>query len=211
MNKSTGFTLLELLVALAVFSILSLISYQGLGQFLSTQQYLEQQENQLRRLQLTLQRLETDLQQAIARPIRNEFGDTQAAFIGDRQGLRFSRSGLANYRQEKRSDLQRLAWFVEEGSLYRGDWQVLDRAQDSQMQRLSLLSHISELNWQYIDAKQQAHDTWPPNQENPQQPSELIAVQLHFKHTEWGEIKRLFELPQTPIRPKASSDLLTNQ
>ena len=72
--QTQGFTLLELLVALAVFAVLSTMAYGGLRSVLQTQRQTEEAAIKLHKIQQAIFYLEKDLLQVVARPIRDEFG-----------------------------------------------------------------------------------------------------------------------------------------
>ena len=61
MRRSPGFTLVEVLVALAVMALLALLSWRGLDTMLRTQSGLQQRADQIRTLQAGLAQWQTDL------------------------------------------------------------------------------------------------------------------------------------------------------
>ena len=85
-----GFTLLELLIAMAIFAIMAVMAYGGLKTVLATRQAVTERAAELRQLQQTLQLLNEDLLQALPRSIRDELGDPEPAFIGGRSQLLLS-------------------------------------------------------------------------------------------------------------------------
>lgn len=56
-----GFTLLELLLALSLFSLLSLMAYGGLEQLITQRERMNEKNHQLEELQLVIQQLENDI------------------------------------------------------------------------------------------------------------------------------------------------------
>ena len=82
-----GFTLLEILIALAIFSIMSMMAYAGLTAVLDARASAVPRSEQLAQLQTTLYLLNEDLSQIIKRPIRDEFGTTEPAFSVGRGNL----------------------------------------------------------------------------------------------------------------------------
>jgi len=77
-----GFTLLELLVALSIFGLLAAMSYSGLQAVLQQQSYTEQAAERLGALQKLYLIMQRDIEQIVARPVRDEFGDTQQPVVG---------------------------------------------------------------------------------------------------------------------------------
>ena len=64
-NFKRGFTLLELLVALSIFSILSVMAYGGLQSVITTKQSTEKAAERISEIQLVMMRISNDLRQAV--------------------------------------------------------------------------------------------------------------------------------------------------
>ena len=98
-SDRNGFTLVELVVAMGVFAMLSALAYGGLRSVLNNQAYTAQRAAELARLQLAYRLLEQDMQQVVKRGIRNEYGDPIGPLIagsGLEQQLEFTRGGWRN-------------------------------------------------------------------------------------------------------------------
>ena len=94
--RNRGFTLLELLVALAIFAVLSALAYGGLKSMLDAKNQVAAEAEKLARLQTALAMIERDLEQATARPIRDQFGERQPAMTatsGHDQVVEWTRNG----------------------------------------------------------------------------------------------------------------------
>ncbi len=196
--RSRGFTLLEVLIALSIFAILGLASYKLLSTELQTQSALEQQSQQQNHWQRGMARLTQDLQQATNRSIREDYGEREAALIGDDAGIVFSHLGWMNPLQRTRSDIQRVAYRIQqddEGQSYlqRSFWFQLDRAPASEPVRQQLLPGVQQLQLRYYHAeRQQWLPFWPPVDEpNIGLPQ---AIEVTLVSPELGEIQRLVSL-----------------
>ena len=66
-----GFTLLEILVALAIFALASMIAYAGLDAVASTKGALEKEIRFWRELGLVFDRMEADFLQSVPQPLRD--------------------------------------------------------------------------------------------------------------------------------------------
>ena len=82
-HRQPGFTLLELLVAIAIFAMLGIGSYRLLATTIATRDAARTHDTDLIRLQKIFTVLNRDIAQAIARPVRNDYGDIRARFAGD--------------------------------------------------------------------------------------------------------------------------------
>jgi len=204
-----GFTLLELLIAIALFALLGLATYRMLEAVLRSDEVVRAQETQLRQLGRAVWRLEQDLIQAVPRPVRDGYGDEQNALIGQLSSfeggaaLELTRSGWRNPTGLLRSNLQRVRWRLSGDSLERLYWTVLDRDLDSEPRVQRVLDDVTELRLRYLDAENSWHEEWPPfdfGRGNPEEQARRlpVAVEVSFDHLRYGTITRLLRLPDGP-------------
>ena len=95
-SSEKGFTLLELLVAVAIFALLGVGSYRLLATTIATRDAAQKHDAALMQLQKAMTTLNRDISQAIARPVRNEYGDAVAAVILKNNMLDLTRAGWPN-------------------------------------------------------------------------------------------------------------------
>ena len=81
--RQRGFTLLEVLIAIAIFALLAMATYRMLDSVLQTDRGQRQQEQRLRELTRAMAAFERDLLQVRTRPIRDPLGDPLASLYGD--------------------------------------------------------------------------------------------------------------------------------
>jgi general secretion pathway protein J len=191
--KSRGFTLLEILVAIAIFSIMAVFAYSTLQQVLSTNQHLQKQADELAELQFLFGRFLEDVSQLTQRPIRDEFGATEPALIGSSQILKLTRSGWENPLESKRSNLQRVEWILEGKTLYRQYWTVLDRTRFNQPIKTALLKEVENLEFRYLDSNNAWQKEFPPK---PPVQTTIKAVEISFYLKNWGKLNRIVETTQ---------------
>ena len=200
-RSAAGFTLLELLVALAIFSLVAVMSYNALKVVLNQQAATEIQAEALAELQKVYLLMQRDIEQVVPRPVRDEYGDTQPALAGD-ETLQLTRGGWSNPAGRLRSSLQRVGYAYEDGQLVRYSWAVLDRAQDSEPQRQPLVGDIEEMTIRYLAANNEWNDRWP----NPLTPADTAdvadaqvvlprAVEITLDHERFGPLVWVFRLP----------------
>lgn len=195
-----GFTLFELLVALAVFAVLSVMAYGGLRTVLDGREATDAAAERLAEVQTALLLLGRDLRQAVARPVRDEYGDVQPPLLAVHDGfprLALTRGGQRNPLDPRRSALQRVAYDLEDDVLHRLYWQVLDRAQDSQPIRMRLLGEVEAVQLRFLDEAGSWHDAWPPfglGADGQSAGGLPLAAELSLDLTDWGRVTRLFAL-----------------
>ena len=206
--RSGGFTLIELLVALFIAAIMFSMGYGAIRQAINTHDSLKQQQAHLLELQTAVRVIEQDFVQAAPRPVRQAVGSepAQAALVGGLPGaspiVALTRDGWANPAGLQRPGLQRVAYYLENGTLRREFWNVLDPTLASTTTRRDLLTHVKSVTVRYLDVARQWQDQWPPatatvligpmlQQTLRQRP---IAVEVTLDTEDWGKIVRIIEI-----------------
>jgi len=201
--KQHGFTLMELLLALAIFALMSAMAFSGLTSTLKSRETINAALDRTQALQNAVFRIQTDLEQTAGRSIRDEFGDAQPPLLGSAEnGITFTRNGWRNPLEQRRSHLQRVGYRLnEENTLLRLHWQVLDRAQDSAPIEIPLIEDVESLEWRYLDENEEWVDRWPPanlsGQVSENADTRLPrAVELTLETKALGELRHLFYIAQ---------------
>ncbi|MDB5695365.1 MAG: ral secretion pathway protein GspJ [Sphingomonas bacterium] len=131
-----GFTLVEVMVALLIFSIIATAGVALLSFSVRAQAASGARLDDLAALQRTLSILSADLAQATARPVRDEAGTVLPAFVGENGGgqpqnpamLRLVRGGWTNLDAQPRAGAQKVAYQLADGDLQRIAYPRLDGA-----------------------------------------------------------------------------------
>ena len=187
---------MELLVALVIFAIMSAIAYSGLQTILNTRAKTDISAAKLKDLQTTMLFLKQDIEQAIARDVRDGYGTSQHALIGGTSGLyqlELTRAGNSNPLGIPRSNLKRIAYSLVNNEFFRLSWKHLDRPQEITPGKFKLLDNVSSFEVRYLDQKQEWQSSWPPTPSMDQSSPDLpVAIEITLTLEQWGEIKRLF-------------------
>lgn len=197
--KQLGFTLLEILVALTLFALLSTITASVLFRAFDTQTRISQRTEHLNTLALALTLMERDTNQAIDRAVRGNNMHLYAPFIGEVEFCEFTRAGIANpHAAEKRSSLQRIAYLCKDQQLIRRTWQTLDTINRKHYHDKILLTNLIQCRFAYLNSSLQVLATWSANalRQNQRQEPLPHAIQLALTLKDKGKLTWLFLIPE---------------
>lgn len=212
-KSSAGFTLIEVLIAMAITAFVSLIAYTSLSSVISGVDSLRANTDRILEVNRALMILSRDLRQFANRPVRDEFGEIEPAMTGGEQArfpLSFTRRGWHNPNGYPRSSLQRVNYRLEDGGLWRDSYPVLDRAGDTEPQTVLLLDDVDEmqltflptLEFMQVDMGGTTVDTgrwvenWVADSSTPGVVlAPPVALEITLQLKDWGEMKRLYALP----------------
>lgn len=165
MSYSRGFTLVELLVAMAIVAVIGIMALTGLSIVIQQQTVAQERADRWREIQFAMRIITQDLAQIHPRPTREEFGE---AWIGsvradpNSYALEFSRGGWANPVSSPRGSVLRVAYDAEEDVLVRFHWSVMDRTAVTPPVRTELLTGIEEIEVRLLNAEGEPQLEWPP-------------------------------------------------
>ena len=193
-SPKSGFTLLEMLVALSIFAVLGVMSSQVVSRVLIIDKAAVERGNRLSEIQQAMMILQRDLAQINQRSVRDELGDALPAVqIGEASLIEFTRLGWRNPLDHPRSSLQRVAYLFQDETLFRYYWHILDRAADSEPQVQTLLTDVVFAEFIALDRNGTEHSFWPLGEGTEiKQSNQLTALVLNLEIIPLGEIKRMW-------------------
>lgn len=191
--RQTGFTLLEVVVSVALFAIIAALAYGGLDSVLRARAQMAEQAAALARLQFAVGQIERDLRAIADRPVRDAQGQSQPALFGTSTGFELSRHGYANALGAARAEIERASYRRQQQNLLRLRWPVLDRAPGTRPDEVELLSGVSDFRLRYFSRSGREYDRWPAPGNTELRPR---RVEVEIEVEGLGRIRRLLELPE---------------
>lgn len=222
LRRQRGFTLLEVLIALAIAAVIAAMSYQAIDGASRGAERTREVMAEVNQLDRTWQIIAADMRQVLrpgagARGIRFEFKAESLQYQSEdveQVLMLFSRRGWVNPMERLRSDLQQVSYRIAEGKLWRDylperylseDEIDFEGASLHQM----LLEDVVDVQFRFLstemiqqrgpivlggdDYTRDWEPVWPKPSEQGQ-PSMPIAVQIKIEVKGIGVSERLFEL-----------------
>ena len=195
-NRHSGFTLIEILVALFIFAVVGLISAQLLGRTVNAYEVLDDRGQRLSQIHRAMLVVERDMLRVRNGPIRMALGEPLHALMLCEEGaLSVSRCGWRNPRQRPRSELQRVGYRIQEEKLVRAYWPVLDRRGYEEPIFQTLLEGVEDLEFFAIDQNGQEHKFWPPRSAQGAGQLQIAGLVLRVSMVPVGIVERVWEVP----------------
>lgn len=189
--RSAGFTLVEMLVALVVFGLVSAAGVGMLSSATTTQTAVRERMERVAQLQGARAILQADLSQAVPRATRQAGGQLQRAFVGHGEAgdllFALTRAGWDNPEHAPRASLQYVEYRLHDGRLERRSRTALDGAVLGEPQLLLEDVQGADMLYRYHGRWQ---DAWPGGHgEIPE------ALDLTLLLSGFGPLQQLFLMP----------------
>jgi len=145
-GQTFGFTLIEMVVAVAIFAVVASIVFPAMIEFLDVRERIEEKHQQVVGLQKAFLFLAKDLRYASNRLGKDEFGELGKAtlIVGNDSLIDFT----ANYPDLNLDGLnvpRRVRWVLEEGVLQRIQSPVMDPDSDTRLLRQKLIEGVEDV------------------------------------------------------------------
>ena len=198
-----GFTLLEVLLAIAIFSIISLSSFTLFDTIISADERSQLSSKRQNELQRAFLLIERDLLQLSRRSIRmngeaplKEFIYTSnSSFDSDNETLGFVRSGWTNPGLLlPRSNMQSVAYQLNDGVLQRLHFNFVDAVVGEEPKIRPLITDVEELTFEFYDGKK-----WQKKLTDNKIP---LAIAIELTLADYGLVRRQFLIAGDDLQAK---------
>lgn len=207
-KNAQGFTLIEVLVAIAVFASLSLAAYQVVNQVqLSNAQSLEKTAR-LQELQRALVFMDNDFRQMALRKTRSD-GDAPSDKLlqyddylldSDGKGVIFSRLGWQNPQQIfPRGEVTKVGYRIRNEKLERVWWRYSDTPAGQKPLSRPVLSQVESISMTFFDG-----NAWVKEWNKSKQLPGAVSMVLTLK--DYGEVERIYLTVAGELQDSTSDD-----
>jgi general secretion pathway protein J len=197
-RRQRAFTLIELLIALAIFATLSAFAYRGLAVLLESREALDRDSRKWRDVALFVGRFERDVQAALDRPAIGPSGTALSPITSllDQggavpRGLALTRAGATLYANELAAP-QRVGYRFSEGRVDRLAWPGVDSGPRAEAQATPVLENVRSLAFRFLDRAYEWRTDWalPGMQGMP------VAVEMTLELASGERIVRVVDVPR---------------
>jgi len=186
-----GLTLIELMVALAIFAILGVLSYRALAEVATSNSRLEENFERWRTISRSLQRIDTDLIQVVA-PARSPETTPGTPQTGAAMILGRAANGggpeLQFLRLDDSRGVRRVGYRLVDGRLDWLRWSSREAVGEPAVE--PLLYNVRGLRWRFL-LNNNRIDAWPPGNNAVVLPDAII---LELDLPDVGTLTRMISL-----------------
>jgi|TARA_B100000700_G_scaffold310589_1_gene391330 general secretion pathway protein J len=195
--KQRGFTLIEVLVAMAILAVVIMATHQILDSTTKAKEASDEKIAELNGLQTAFRLMDQDFSQMTQRTVRNEAGDAQEQYLlagryileSQYDGIAFVRDGWVNpINLLPRSELQAVGYRVLDDNLERVYRVYVDQLDNMEPRVQVVLKGIEELKFEFLDANNEWQEQW-------QIKALPKAVAVTLQQIEAEPIRRVFLVP----------------
>jgi general secretion pathway protein J len=171
MKKNRGFTLIEIIIAIIIYSIIATISYRIVTSLIITKQVTDEEQNKWSNLSLLMSHLSNDWNKSIPLSVRDQYGNLLPPLQGkdklvgmsDAQ-LEFTVNGYLpnNLFYNTVIPPKRIGYRFYNGAIYLITWPMLNRVQQTRPEITLMMDGIKSFNLEYMYPDQTWKPVWPP-------------------------------------------------
>lgn len=196
-----GFTLIEVMMALAIFSLMSIAAYKAIDGLMRVKERVGAENRQWQQVMLFLDRFELDVKQHANRPIRNANDMLEPAWSAQpiftsQYGAQLSLSRFGDAQQSGYlMDSRRIGYRLNRGAIELIQWPSLDVTHEQKPEVFEVLENVSDFKLKYLTKDSRWILSWPEvAEENNADALFPRAVSLELTMGSGEKIQRLIAL-----------------
>ena len=193
-TRRNGFTLIEVLVAIAIFAMLSVSAYQVLNQVQRSNQQSIEHTDRLKAIQRALVIIDNDFRQIALRQFRTNGEEPSSLLLvyqdglleSDEKGVMFARLGWQNPQQMfPRGEIAKVGYRIREETLERVWWRYPDTPAGQEGIVTPVLGEVESLEMRFFLDGQWSNE-WNVEKTLP------AAVSITFTLKDYGEVEKIY-------------------
>lgn len=198
-SKNTGFTLIEIMISVIIYAIISVISYRIITTLVNTKQIAGSAQEKWGNLSTISSNLGSSWNRAIPLVVRDGGGTILPAVLGKNKlsgsfdsQLEITLSGLIGDDVFGTTPPKRVGYRFYQGSLYLVTWPTLNRVPSTTPEVDLLIDNVQSFNVNFLYTDRQWRDTWPPD--NGDVTALPQAIKVNFQLNSGESVERVWAL-----------------
>lgn len=189
-----GFTLLEVVIAMLLLALMSIMAYQAVEVVLGANERSRSDLAEDIQLQRAWQQISSDLYHLRARQYPDGLGGVEPAYmtgVDDERMLAFSRGGGALL-ADNPVGLNRVNYVLDdEGRLLRRSWPVYQSERSAGVSRQVLLSEVRDVRFEQLSGQYDYVPVWPPLNEERDLDSLPVMIRVTIELEDGSSTSRI--------------------
>lgn len=170
-NKNRGFTLIEIIIAILIYSVIATISYRIVTTLIITKQVTDEEQNKWSNLSLLMSHLSNDWNKSVPLSVRDQYGDLIPPFIGKEKlsgqydaQVELTVNGYLpnNLFYNTVNPPKRIGYRFYNGAIYLITWPVLHRVQQTKPEITMMMDGVKDFTVEYLYPDNTWKNSWPP-------------------------------------------------
>ncbi len=186
-NLRSGFTLIEVLIAIIIMTVIAVISTNILQSSLSSREFTNQSLEKIKKINLASNLVRRDFRQSVNVPMKDLYGQPlKATFLSPEGSKRIIFTVLVNRYSEETSGVRRVEYLFNENSFIRRQYFAGNPYSSSDYSESVLFKDIDDVKISFSDGIKWVN-SWPLDELTQRSIPRLIQIQLmqNNKSIEW--------------------------
>ena len=186
-NLRSGFTLIEVLIAIIIMTVIAVISTNILQSSLSSREFTNQSLERIKKINLASNLVRRDFRQSVNVPMKDLYGQPlKATFLSPEGSKRFIFTVLVNRYSEETSGVRRVEYLFNENSFIRRQYFAGNPYSSGDYSESVLFKDIDDVKISFSEGIKWGN-SWPLDELTQRSIPRLIQIQLmqNNKSIEW--------------------------
>jgi len=192
--KQQGMTLIELLVAVALLSIIAVMAFASIFTLTESKQQMQETVRRLNQDNAAIGLFNQDIKMAIGQQVSVNV-DNSLRLVGDTQSLRLQRfnpfkavprQAVVNYVKQQPATILDIRWFLRDEKWYRATRSAASTSYAPWQERVMM--PVRQIRCQYQSLSGQLLDHWPPRQGPPTALPSAVHCRITSQHNRQSDL-----------------------